>query len=331
MQASLTSDDRDPMQLTHCLSRAATSVSETIQQTISIRASTSPYDDARLKEALTACARTLPLVIRGYTALLRTDGSPQAHGQASYVVVQMFSSLLESLQMLSAQESRSVSSLNAEARFKKEAKSKEPVAARKNEALSLLAKVLEIALQQLDPENDAHRALFEGFMFCIISKLGGRLYPTAFGHERGASIDEEIRAADCSASKDHDSGTMQQIRLEAPYLIHLLSRAMSASSAFLGSASRTSTSKTKQTRALTKASIAMALKNRLQRTMVNAMFGAEGIEKGSDLSGDCLKLPDIYAQSLPMPRISEEDVAVWFKQETWRVLGWELLTRTNIC
>ncbi|KAI7363852.1 hypothetical protein KC336_g21538, partial [Hortaea werneckii] len=130
-------------------------------------------------------------------------------------------------------------------------------------------------------------------------------------------------------SKLHrDEPGLQQAKLEAPYLIHLLARLMNAAPAHLGAIISTKTGKPKQAnnKGSMKGALVLAAKDRLQRTLINCMFGTEGVDAQSPLM-DCLKMPMAPSTPLPMPKVKEAEVQEWFKEEVWRLLGWEVLSK----
>lgn len=78
---------------------------------------------------------------------------------------------------------------------------------------------------------------------------------------------------------------------------------------------------------VTKLNISMLAKERLQRALVNAVFGTQGLEEDSAIPVQCLRMPVLSDARVTVPRVKETEVAEWFKDEVWRLLGWELLGR----
>lgn len=46
---------------------------------------------------------------------------------------------------------------------------------------------------------------------------------------------------------------------------------------------------------------------------------------------DCLKKPAISDAAVALPKIKEAEVQGWFKEEVWRLLGWEILSKEGEC
>lgn len=202
-----------------------------------------------------------------------------------------------------------------------------------NQTLSLYVTFLGNLVDMLDPKVEANRPLFEGFAYCILDRLGKRLYSIVFGHSRASDLEAEMKQDDdldqnqgeaampafpSSQPNDYES---RQIKLEAPYLLHLLNRIMSAAPAHFG---KVKTSKAKNSKAPSKNTLALSAKECLQRTLVNAIFGTEGV-KDDDPFEECLKMPKPAEGTLTMPKVKKVDVLEHFKEEVWRCLGWDIL------
>lgn len=205
-------------------------------------------------------------------------------------------------------------------------------------ALNALAGLLSGIIKQIDPKQDPHKDIFEGFLFCILSKLGDRIYTINFMRPRAASIMEELEVASCSSDQSQTEPTtspvpmpVRQAQLEAPYLLHLLKQSLALTPSFLNTPP--STAKTAKVKpnpkpgSVTKTTLALAAKERLQATLVNAIFGPEGIDEDSDLFINCLQMPAASGGTMTVPRVKEAEVGEWFQGEVWRLLGWEVLGR----
>ena len=203
-----------------------------------------------------------------------------------------------------------------------------------NATLSLYATFLGKLVDMLDPRVEANRALFEGFAYCILDRLGKRLYSIVFGHSRASDLEAEIKQ-DVDLDQDPseseippppaDDDERKQIKLEAPYLLYLLNRIMIAAPAHFG---KVKTSKAKTSKAPSKNTLALSAKECLQRTLVNAIFGTEGV-KDDDPFQECLKMPKPVGATLTMPKVKEVDVLEHFKEEVWRCLGWDILSKED--
>ncbi|KAK1057698.1 hypothetical protein LTR33_013574 [Friedmanniomyces endolithicus] len=104
---------------------------------------------------------------------------------------------------------------------------------------------------------------------------------------------------------------------------------MAAAPRHLGANISAKTGKAKQSdnKCSMKGALALHAKDRLQRTLMNCIFGAEGLDE-EDPFMDCLRMPSVTGQlHVPMPKVKDVEVQDWFKGEVWRLLGWEILSK----
>ena len=294
-----------------------------------------------LKSNLRAANRAVTSLISGLSRLSNAADGAEVQGRVIYAYVQMFSNLVEALGEASSRELRKPLARSEErpstSKGKKKSENAKPANLKDKPTLNALTSFLCGILDLLDPKTEAHGSLFEGFAYAVLNKLGSRLYTLVFGHARASTLEAEIVRANAPEETEdssqtsvphHDCLELQQAKLEAPYLIHLLGRVMNAAPAHLGAVISTKTGKPKQAnnKGSMKGALALAAKDRLQRTLVNCMFGTEGVDAVSPLL-DCLKMPAAPSTPLPMPKVKEAEVQDWFKEEVWRLLGWEVLAK----
>lgn len=337
-------DKTEPRILAHYLIKAASALPQVVQKAVDSQQSAINVDLDFLKSVVTAADRSNGLLIAGISRISYVADGAEATGHVVYSYVQMYQRLLDCLQMLSvfeatrmAGEERKADASRRSSPSKSKTKQPKQTNIEESAALSLMTNFLCRTVDGLDSKIDAHKSVFEGFTYVALDKLGGKLYHLVFGHERGPTIEDEIAASNDSDEIGDavDTGTLtqreQQMRaakLEAPYLIHLLNRIMNAAPAHLDAVVKHNNGKPKQAcKGSMKGAIAVAAKERLQRTLVNAVFGEES-NAGDDLFKDCLRMPSISGP-LPMPKAKEPDIQEWFKEELWRLLGWEILSRDS--
>lgn len=193
-------------------------------------------------------------------------------------------------------------------------------------------------INQLDAKLDVHKALFEGFAYSTLNKLGAQLYTCVFGQSRGETIEAEIATSHLSdeiedaKSPGVEGLEVTKAKLEAPYLIHLLTRLMNAAPEHMGTIVGTKKGKGKaiNNKASMKNSLTIIAKDRLQRTLVNCMFGTEGRSEDDEIM-DCLKMPILKkGKKVDIPKVKDAEMQDWFKEEVWRLLGWEILAKDYI-
>jgi len=347
MHAVLKSHHRtEPAVLAHYLIRAASALPQVVQQIVEQSRKRTITGAEMLKSNLKAAARAVASLIVGFNRLGHVADGAEVQGQVIYAYIQMYANWLNALDEASDGESKRIlAQENAEPTEKKSTQSKAKSKAQQPRALNLkdnptlntmtcsLCGIIDL----LDPKVETHKALFEGFAYSTLNKLGAGLYVCVFGHARGATLEDEISKsnepdeiednADLTPLSARDVD-VRKAKLEAPYLIHLLTRLMNAAPAHLGPIISSKTGKAKQTnnKGSMKGTLAITAKDRLQRTLVNCMFGTEGMDE-DDPFMDSLKMPIMSSAPLPMPKVKEAEVQDWFKEEVWRLLGWEILSK----
>lgn len=319
---------------------ASAEVQNTVIRAVRDELTVSEPDLSALKAALTATGRVSAALLVGYTRLCKHDEKAALQGQTTHAMAQMYGKLLQALQAASASSTASVTGPAMSASPSKASKTKQNspqkstprVLVKDDPIMNAITSLLISLLKQLDVKYDCHKELYEGYLFCIISALGDRLHTIVFHRPRGATISEDIAAP--MPDPEHENTTFQpeapdslpirQARLEAPYLLHLLKHALAIAPTFFGKLAKGGKPSTKPGVA-TKSSIALLAKERLQRTLVNAIFGTEGVAEESDMLTECLRMPVFRGAGITAPRVKETEVCEWFKEEVWRLLGWEVL------
>jgi hypothetical protein len=293
---------------------------------------------------MTAIGRVIAGVLAGLQKLLRFDDSGSAKGQVTYALVHMYEKIIASLDAVSKEEALAETARTSTDPQTSSNKPKAKVRGgttrvniRDVPTLNALASLLSGIMKQLDPKQDPHKDIFEGFLFCILSRLGDRIYTINFLRPRAASILQELEAAGSSDESDTEptsrpmSTPVRQAQLEAPYLLHLLKQALALTPSFLTlPASTSKTTKAKpnpKPGSITKATLSLAAKERLQVTLVNAIFGPEGVDEDNDLFMESLQMPAAGGGTFTIPRVKEAEVGEWFQGEVWRLLGWKVLGR----
>lgn len=331
----------DPNILAYHLVRAASTLLQVVIQTVSECLKRPDTALNLLKSNLMAVHRAVASLISGLDRLTNAANGLESQGRVIYAYVRMFSELIEALGEASSREMTKPLAMSDErpstSKGKKKSEHAKPANLKDRPTLNALTAFLCGILDLLDPKVDAHGSLFEGFAFVVLNKLGSRMYMVVFGQARGPTLEAEIaRANEPDEVEDPSQGPvlhqkgleLQQAKLEAPYLIHLLTRLMNSAPAHLGAIISTKTGKPKQAnnKGSMKGALALTAKDRLQKTLVNCMFGTEGVDEHSPLL-DCLKMPATPATPLSVPKVKEAEVQEWFKEEVWRLLGWEVLSK----
>ncbi|KAI9692003.1 MAG: hypothetical protein M1820_009621 [Bogoriella megaspora] len=183
-----------------------------------------------------------------------------------------------------------------------------------------IASFLAFAVTSLDPASAIHRELAEGYIFILCERVGPTLYLFTFNKSRAETIEEDIFSMGEASS---DNLVARTALNEAPVLLSVLERAMSIAPHHLCRRLAEETTNLDLSSSPSKSSLSSWAKDRLQKTLVNAMFGPS--EDGGIDFHDCLKLPDKISSAPPLPAPEERDISTWFTQKVWKLLGWEIL------
>jgi hypothetical protein len=197
-----------------------------------------------------------------------------------------------------------------------------------------------------------HTALFEGYLYLLLDRTAKKLFLLTFRHPHGVSIEDDIARGNKEPIQKDDV-VFKAAVLEAQFLVQLTDRAMHLVPAFLGSlSSSTVTNATKAgrpgtaTRSNAKANpqrptISIAAKEMLQHTLVRCMFGesprplddendeTEDEDGGNNEFIDVLKKPVQMGPVPPPPKVEDVDTPQWFREEMWRLIGWDILSRED--
>jgi hypothetical protein len=292
---------------------------------------------------MTAVGRVVAGILAGLQKLVQLDSSDSLKGQVTHALVRMYDKILAQFDAVSQEKALEESAgatidlKTSTSMAKAKSKGGPPrVNIKDVPTLNALAGLLSGIIKQLDPKQDPHKDIFEGFLFCILSKLGNRIYTINFQRPRAADIMEELEAASLSGEEDTETASspvvptpVRQAKFEAPYLLHLLKQSLALTPSFLNSPASASKSTKGKTNpkpgSVTKATLGLAAKERLQATLVSAIFGSESVDEDNDSFVESLRMPAAGGGNVTVPRIKEAEVGEWFQGEVWRLLGWEVL------
>ncbi|KAL5113996.1 hypothetical protein ACEQ8H_008101 [Pleosporales sp. CAS-2024a] len=211
---------------------------------------------------------------------------------------------------------------------------------RESLAARTLAHFLIGVMGFLEKQNMVHQQLFDAFSFHLLERVGKRLYYCTFSRHRSASIEKNLECLPQTrgaAGKATDDAETLGIRFELKALVLILDRAMGLAphhmNATNGKSARSSdanrlgrTLSMKTLPSAPKGRLSSLAKDRLQRTLVSCMYG----DKQDDELLDVLikPVPAMRLASLPnVAKIDHQDVEEWYKEEVWRLLGWDIMAR----
>ncbi|KAK4504700.1 hypothetical protein PRZ48_002661 [Zasmidium cellare] len=335
----------DTTTLAYHVIEAAAAVSQMVKQSVEDYIADDAPGLEALRSTLTVASRATASIFVGLNRISHSPEGSVVQGKVVHAIVHMFrASLAEFEWLASAEVERSDNEATsskgkkaASSKAKSKAKGLKPTNVQGSSSLNALAGLLSNIIGLLDSKLDANKAIFEGFAYCVLRRLGRHLFTTVFGHPRAPTLEAEILQSRDDIEDDESTPSPQEkelqqkrIRVEAPYLIHLLTRTMAIAPSYLGAALTVKTGKPKQAhnKAAMKGALAITAKDCLQSTLVNAIFGTEGMDE-NDPFIDCLKMPIPGNVTIPVPKVKEPEMGEWFKGEMWNILGWEILSRTD--
>lgn len=193
-----------------------------------------------------------------------------------------------------------------------------------------LCELATTMMRCLDVAIPSHTEVLEGFLFLLLKRVGEAL--KVFVFEDGIIQDLEVDGIRSTAPKE-TATNHQAIQAKAPCLIYLLEEAKSIKLTLDSppDATPTFTELPRQSRVPSSTSPTMNLSNhaqiRLQHTLLTAVFGAQ---TRSDFQATFAPPETPIGESMTA-KFSEciraEGVRDWFKQEVWRIIGWDALRR----
>lgn len=340
----------------HVLDASATQEKRMRTQLVSIATS---RIDSEFPRIVRAAGRSFMSLFHGLATTWEreTEGTRRYHGAITYKYIRAFDTVLNAISsncmltaQLSAQQAAHDVTLTATNTKKAdEKKAQKPKPAIKARIAQELVSLLLALLTHLKPARQGpHTALFEGILYLLLERTGKILYLLTFNRERSSTIEEEMVEGSPPPAAQIGTVDRQAISTEVKFLARLLERAMSLAPSFLGSLSGADAPvKPARTAASTKvkfgglpkgtAALGISAKEKLQRTLVECMFGPnskDAINENSDTEDErvasndfieVLRKPFHVGPVLQMPKVEEVDVEEWFTGEVWKLVGWDVL------
>lgn len=176
-----------------------------------------------------------------------------------------------------------------------------------------LIDLLSDMMLSLDLNRQEDQEVMEGFFFVTLDRMGKMLALFVFRNLRLATnVCPKLRPPDGLAAMSWENVTPQDIQIEARYLMKFLDNV-------LGSESPLNSHQSSM-----QSLFVRKMKNRLQKTLLQTVFGTE-----DPLFRDGLVRPTTPPpQSRDAHHLEEPEFPEWFTQELWRLVGWDLLNST---
>lgn len=341
--------DRDPETLCHYLVRTSTALGKVIRvvahnyEHLSRQGRRTPGaqslsdDRSDFSQALTIAARAFMSVLVGTTKMTEVSGDDRL---SSLVVCELAEAFKKTLLAIESSACATADAASKDPPTKKgKARASDNVPRESIPARSLAHFLIGI-MGLLDKTNATHQRIFDGFAFLLLERVGRRLYYCTFGCHRSDTMEDELtpvpeptEPADVAKRNVESIG----IRLELKALVLILERAMGLAPHHMNPPSnRTAKNPTsnrlgrtlsmKTLPAAPKGRLSTLAKDRLQRTLVNCMYGRDDDDEFLDVLTK--PVPAIRIGSLQnVAKINDGDVEQWYKEEVWRLVGWDIMAR----
>ncbi|KAJ5139968.1 hypothetical protein N7448_003376 [Penicillium atrosanguineum] len=224
-----------------------------------------------------------------------------SHGQVTYYLVCLFESTMTALtQRCTAMREQTTHG-------------QDQVAPLKAEAYGNLTNLLSEMILSLDLSRQEDQEVMEGFLFITLDRVGKMLALCVFRNlHLATNFCPKLRLPDGLTAMNREDVTPQDIQLEAKYLMIFLDNVLGSESSLNSPESPMQSRFVRQ------------MKNRLQKTLLQTVFGTE-----DPLFQDGLVRPTTPPpQSRDAHHVEEAEFPEWFTQELWRLVGWDLLNST---
>ena len=195
-----------------------------------------------------------------------------------------------------------------------------------------LCRLFVTLMASLNTTISAHQKVMEGILFFLLDRVGRVLNVFVFGGETGSYHNKCLPETTTINGDTELEEEVILIEAEAPGLVWILEQAMTFIRQHRNPrVAAGSTAETQQLQArpeeeciMDRLSLADHVQKKLQNTLLKAVFNEDAISFEDRLREP--PNPGIYLNG-QRPVANEENVRDWFKQEVWRIVGWDVLRK----
>ena len=300
-----------------------------------------------MERRLTAIEQTFPHFLTHLHTLGQFSGNGNLCGQVVYRFIDVFRVLLQRICDLAVDNAKSNQDVPKTTKKRGNRRKQQGATSSSHErpatspTIMRLCKLVITMLSHLDSIKHTDKAILEGFLYFLSTRVGEVLKDfTIGGRPFGIMEDDKTlthkfhrqegrQLKKCSAVNDAEASETQ-----APYLIWMLKRAQSfiSSTSLATNATKTSHDGYRQLEMERDSSHSTMLDDariRLQHTLVRAVFGEQAASNFEPALEPPQIPPDNELMTDLKTRNETVDVRDWFKNEVWRLVGWDVL-RGNI-
>jgi hypothetical protein len=293
-------------------------------------------DKSDFANALSVCARTFMSILVGADKLVKLEADKRL---PSLIVCELADMFKMALRAIETSTQLTAQSFLSQPPVQKKGKTKTSTSSVKESSPARAVTHLLVSfLSFLEKNNDLHQRIFEGFVLILFERVGRRLYYSTFGQHRSSCIETNIlpvpEPEDPAGIFERDCDAIA-MRLEAKALILVLERAMGLAPNHMNlqslraqhapnRASRTLSLKNITT--TSRSRLSPLARDRLQRTLVACMYGHSTDDEFLDVLTK--PMPQMRLGTMQnIAKVEDADVETWYKEEVWRLVGWDILAR----
>jgi len=299
-------------------------------------------DKTDFAQTLIVCARAFIGILVGVTRMMERSDNDRLPSVVVAALAEMTNTILLAIESSARQTAEATLTAPPPSPSKK-GKAKDTVPAVPKESIPArsLAHFLIGLLGLLEKTNPVHQKIFDGSVYLLLNRVASHLYYCTFGRHRSTTVEASlmpIPEPSTDAEKAVHETNALAIRLEVKALILILERAMGLAPHHMNppTAKSKSSPANRLTRTISmktlpsapKGRLSALAKDKLQRTLVTCMYGGKGDDEFLDVLTK--PVPAMRVGNLQnVAKVKDEDVREWYKEEVWRLVGWDVMARQS--
>ncbi|KAF7161491.1 hypothetical protein CNMCM5623_007062 [Aspergillus felis] len=293
-----------------------------------------------LEQVLRSVKCAFQLILQALEKLAESENDLHGRGQLDYHLIRLYQAIATALEQycisnsghISASTGSSKTPKNKQARKSKSAKPCQELenlaTTSVDEAASQISRLLGSIAISLNLSYAVHRAVFEGLLYVLLTRVGSLLCIFVFQDLQtrpDLHVDQtKLPLPQGLQGAKLDDKSLRAMQMEAKHLIWPLERSLALLDACASSSSALEPQDVPETMAWV-----AKLKQQLQGTLLQALFGSD-----RSVFPHTLQQPETLdthelERLQNCTQIPEQSVPDWFTQEIWRLLGWDLLATQN--
>ena len=280
--------------------------------------------DFEFDSKLLATGRVVRWLLNSIHVVDQTPAGKDLQSHVVYSYVTLFRRLLEQICDLAASHSKNNETRNRKNNWPRTTiqglKASQPSGTTDKTTTKLCGLLVNMATS-LNPSNPTHQAIQDGFFFFLLTRVGQLLTHFVFNKDDDpettpaatkTTADPLPRANPTASTKPRAETEMSARASQAPYLIYILSHMApltTCPSPFL---------------------LAEKARLKLQHTLLQSVFGKQTGEFVDALTEPAFPDPLGNADAGGDAEVAgreERGMGDWYKQEVWRIVGWDVLAQ----